>query len=360
MPRALRPTWLINLMTLAGCHRAPYRGPASSHFDGRRFRNLEPKPHKNLRAFLRWQFSREKQAPWIDQPGPATAPEVPVRVQGDELRVTYINHATLLIQHRGLNILTDPVWSQRVSPFSFLGPRRHHPPGLGLDQLPPIDLILVSHNHYDHLDLESLRGLAERFPQATVVSGLGNGPLIRETGFKQVIELDWWQELPLSGDLKLHAVPVQHWSARTRSDTNETLWMGFVIESPDGPVLFPGDTGLGPEFRLIRERFGPMRFAALPIGAYAPRWFMRDNHMNPDDAAQAHRQLEAQSSLAIHFGTFNLTDEGQFAPPRDLAKALADWQVDADSFRVPTPGYQWRIPRLADTPVRMDPRPQEA
>ncbi len=346
MPRALRPSWLISLMTLAGYHRSPYRGPASGHFDGRRFRNLAPTPHKDLRDFLRWQFSREQQAEWIDQPAPAVPPEVPARVEGDELRVTYINHATLLIQHRGLNILTDPVWSQRVSPFTFVGPKRHHPPGLALDQLPPIDLILVSHNHYDHLDLESLRGLVERFPLATVVSGLGNGMLIREAGFKTVTELDWWQELPLDGGLKLHAVPVQHWSARTRSDTNETLWMGFVIESPDGPFLFPGDTGLGPEFRLIRERFGPMRFAALPIGAYAPRWFMRDNHMNPDDAVQAHQQLESQCSLAIHFGTFNLTDEGQFAPPRDLTKALADWQVDADAFRVPTPGYQWLIPPL--------------
>ncbi|UCO98971.1 MBL fold metallo-hydrolase [Metapseudomonas lalkuanensis] len=346
MSRALRPTWLINLMTLAGQYRAPYRGPASDNFDGRRFRNLEPKPHKDLRSFLRWQFSREKQAEWLDQPGPVVPPEVPARVEGDELRITYINHATLLIQHLGLNIVTDPVWSQRVSPFSFVGPRRHHPPGLELDQLPPIDLILVSHNHYDHLDLESLRGLAERFPLAKVVSGLGNALLIRESGFKNVVELDWWQELPLEGGLKLHSVPVQHWSARTRSDTNETLWMGFVIESPYGPFLFPGDTGLGPEFRLIRERFGPMRFAALPIGAYAPRWFMRDNHMNPDDAVQAHKQLESAHSLAIHFGTFNLTDEGQFAPPRDLAKALADWQVAADDFRVPTPGYQWLIPPM--------------
>ncbi|MDH4554988.1 hypothetical protein E8F11_07305 [Pseudomonas sp. BN417] len=347
MPRALRPTWLISLMTLAGCFRAPYRGPQSDNFDGRHFRNLEPKPHKGTRELLRWQFSREKQAPWVDQPGPAIPPEVAQRAEGDELRVTYINHATLLIQHRGLNILTDPVWSQRVSPFSFVGPRRHHPPGLGLDQLPPIDLILVSHNHYDHLDLESLRALVERFPLATVVSGLGNGPLIRESGFSRIVELDWWQNLPLAGGLTLHSVPVQHWSARTRDDTNETLWMGFVIESPDGPLLFPGDTGLGPEFRLIRERFGPMRFAALPIGAYAPRWFMRDNHMSPDDAVQAHKQLESCRSLAIHFGTFNLSDEGQFGPPRDLAKALADWQVDADHFRVPTPGYQWLIPPLA-------------
>lgn len=345
MPRALRPTWLISLMTLAGCAGTPYQGPTSDHFDGQRFHNIEPKPHKDLWSVLKWQFNREKQAPWVEEPAVA-APEVVERVQGDELRITYINHATVLIQHRGLNIVTDPVWSQRVSPFSFIGPRRHQQPGLSLNQLPPIDLILVSHNHYDHLDLENLRGLAERFPLATVATGLGNGPLIRETGFARVVELDWWQELPLNDELTLHSVPVQHWSARTRGDTNRTLWMGFVVTSPDGPLLFPGDTGLGPEFRLIHERFGPMRFAALPIGAYAPRWFMRDNHMNPDDAVQAHKQLDSRNSLAIHFGTFNLTDEGQYTPPKDLAKALADWNVEADNFRVPTPGYQWQVPAL--------------
>ncbi|BBT14871.1 hypothetical protein WP8S17C03_09200 [Metapseudomonas otitidis] len=346
MPRALRPTWLISLMTLAGCAGTPYQGPVSDHFDGQRFQNIEPKPHKDFWSFMRWQLNREKSPDWVEQPTPAFAPEVPTRVEGDELRVTYINHATLLIQHRGLNILTDPVWSERVSPLSFIGPRRHQAPGLSMDQLPPIDLILVSHNHYDHLDLDTLRSLAERFPLARVVTGLGNGPLIRETGFARVDEIDWWQALPLGDGLTLNGVPVQHWSARTRSDTNRTLWLGFVLESPDGPLLFPGDTGLGPEFRLIHQRFGPLRFAALPIGAYAPRWFMRDNHMNPDDAVQAHKQLESQHSLAIHFGTFQLTDEGQFDPPRELAKALDYWQIDPDRFRVPSPGYQWQVPTL--------------
>lgn len=346
MPRALRPTWLISLRSLAGSGNRPYRGAPSDHFDGQRFRNIHPKPHKNLWAVLKWQLGREKQARWIDQPAANDIAPVAERVNGSELRVTYINHATVLLQHRGLNILTDPVWAQRVSPFSFIGPRRYQQPGLSLDQLPPLDLILVSHNHYDHLDLQTLRSLCERFPLAQVVTGLGNAELIHETGFKKVLELDWWQSLPLANGLELHAVPAQHWSSRTRSDTNRSLWLGFVITSPDGPLLFPGDTGLGPEFALIQQRFGPMRFAALPIGAYAPRWFMRDNHMSPDDAVQAHQQLQARHSLAIHFGTFNLSDEGQFDPPRDLAKALAERQVDPDSFRVPVPGYQWSVPPL--------------
>ncbi|MGH8355055.1 MAG: MBL fold metallo-hydrolase [Pseudomonas sp.] len=345
MSRPLRPTWLISLLSLAGRLGTPYQGPPSDHFDGRRFRNLAPKPHKTFRDLLRWQL-KQPRTRWIDQPGPATPPAVAERVRGDELRVTYINHATLLIQQHGLNILTDPVWSERVSPFAFVGPKRHHPPGLSLDQLPPIDLILVSHNHYDHLDLDSLRQLAKRFPRAKLVTGLGNGGLIAECGGQDIVELDWWQTLALNEQLTLHAVPVQHWSARARRDTNQTLWLGFVLESAQGPLLFPGDSGLGPEFQLIRQRFGPLRFAALPIGAYEPRWFMRDHHMNPDDAVQAHRILEAQSSMAIHFGTFRLTDEGQFAPPADLAKALAEQGVAPDRFRVPAPGEQWSVEPL--------------
>ncbi|KAF1051842.1 MAG: hypothetical protein GAK43_02219 [Stenotrophomonas maltophilia] len=345
MPR--QPSWLITLRNLSGRLGARYRGPTTAHFDGERFRNLAAHPQHGFRDFLRWQTSRGRQAAWVDQPGPATPPVLPERVSGSELRVTYINHATLLIQHRGLNILTDPVWSERTSPFSFIGPKRSHPPGLAMDALPPIDLILVSHNHYDHLDVASLSALAERFPQARVVTGLGNGELIRACGFDAVVEQDWWQSLALPEGMLLTAVPAQHWSARSRRDTNRTLWMGFVLESPDGPVLFPGDTALGPEFALIHERFGPMRFAALPIGAYAPRWFMRYHHMNPDDAVQAHRILESACSMAIHFGTFRLSDEGQFTPLQDLQQALQEQGVAAERFRAPTPGEQWQVPVLS-------------
>lgn len=353
MSRVLRPTWLISALTLLGIISKPWQGPPSDHFDGQRFRNVDPTRKKTLGKVLRWQLNREPQAPWIYQPkqrgthNDATptllSPPVLTRVYGEELRVTYINHATVLIQQHGLNILTDPVWGQRVSPFSFLGPKRFQDPGLSLDELPPIDLILVSHNHYDHLDIYSLRLLAERFPLAKVLSGLGNGELIRECGFTDVQEIDWWQAVPINAQLTVHSVPVQHWSSRTSRDTNRSLWMGFVLDSAEGPVLFPGDTGLGREFGLMRARFGPFRFATLPIGAYAPRWFMRDNHMNPDDAVQALLTLEAKTAMAIHFGTFNLTDEGQFTPPVDLAKALTAREVDAQRFRVPVAGEQWSI-----------------
>lgn len=346
MPKARRSPWLITLLNLAGRLGGGYSGPQSPNFDGLRFRNLDAKPHHGFREFLKWQLERDRQLAWIEQPGAERRPETPAQVSGEELRVTYINHATLLIQHRGLNILTDPLWCERTSPFSFVGPKRHHPPGLALDELPPINLILVSHNHYDHLDVGSLGELARRFPQAKVVTGLGNAELIRACGFVDVHELDWWQSLPLHEGMLLTGVPAQHWSARSRYDTNRTLWLGFVLESADGPVLFPGDTGLGPEFALIRERFGPMRFAALPIGAYEPRWFMRHHHMNPDDAVQAHRTLESQCSMAIHFGTFRLSDEGQFAPVHDLARALDEQGVDSQAFRAPKPGEQWLVGRM--------------
>lgn len=346
MPSSARPAWKINLQSILGRGAPGHQGPATANFDGKRFHNIEPKPHKDLWSLLKWQFSRAPQPDWIEQPGPAQPADIAERVTGADLSVTYINHATLLIQQHALNILTDPVWSARVSPFQFIGPKRVHPPGLTMEQLPPIDLILVSHNHYDHLDLDSLTQLARHFPHARVVTGLGNAALIRECGFTRVEELDWWQSLPLNDELTLHAVPAQHWSARTRADTNQTLWMGFVLESAHGPVLFPGDSGLGPEFKLIQQRFGPMRFAALPIGAYAPRWFMRDNHMDPDDAVQAHQQLQSQCSMAIHFGTFKLSDEGQFAPPMALQHALHDRHVPAEEFRAPKPGEQWQIAPL--------------
>lgn len=342
--RIFRPLWLIHLLTLAGCASSAYEGPRSDHFDGERFHNLAPREDKSLWTLLKWQFTRTRPE-WTWQEGPAVPTRPVARVEGGELRVTFVNHATLLIQHQGLNILADPVWSERVSPFSFIGPRRYHAPGVALDDLPPLDLIFVSHSHYDHMDLATLRRLAERAPLTPVVTPLGNAELIRrETGFVTVSELDWWQSLPLKDGLRLHLVPGQHWSARSRFDTNRRLWGGFVLEAPTGPVYFAGDTGWGPHFAQIRERLGTPRFAALPIGAYEPRWFMRDSHLNPDDAVRAHQALGAVSSLGIHFGTFSLSDEEQFAPPRDLAHARALHGLADEAFRTLAPGEVWSVP----------------
>ena len=342
--RIFRSLWLVNLLALAGCGGPEYKGPPSDHFDGQQFYNQEPFTKKSFWTLIKWQLTRERPE-WVWQALPPRQEELPERVTGDDLRVTYINHATLLIQYHGLNILTDPVWSERVSPFSFIGPKRYHDPGVALEKLPPLDLIFVSHSHYDHMDLATLRRLAERAPLTPVVTPLGNAELIRrETGFVTVSELDWWQSLPLKDGLRLHLVPGQHWSARSRFDTNRRLWGGFVLEAPTGPVYFAGDTGWGPHFAQIRERLGAPRFAALPIGAYEPRWFMQDSHLNPDDAVRAHQALGAANSLGIHFGTFSLSDEAQFAPSRDLAHARALHGLADEAFRTLAPGEVWSVP----------------
>ena len=341
MPKARRSPWLITLLNLAGRLGGGYSGPQSPNFDGLRFRNLDAKPHHGFREFLKWQLERDRQLAWIEQPGAERRPETPAQVSGEELRVTYINHATLLIQHRGLNILTDPLWCERTSPFSFVGPKRLHPPGLALDELPPINLILVSHNHYDHLDVGSLGELARRFPQAKVVTGLGNAELIRACGFVDVHELDWWQSVQHK-ELTLHFTPAQHFSGRGIRDRDMTLWGGLWVETPSGSLFFAGDTGYGPHFRDIATRLGAPRLALLPIGAYEPRWFMEPQHMNPAEAVQAFQDLGAEQALGIHWGTFQLTNEAIEQPLRDLEAALEAAGIDPARFRAMRPGEVWQ------------------
>ena len=325
------------------CSSVPrYQGPVSEHFDGKRFRNLSPDyREKSLTDLLTWVFNREREAQW--QPVPlAAGPAVPQRRVGRGLQVTFINHATVLVQVDGVNILTDPIWSHRTSPVGWLGPQRYHPPGVRFKDLPPIDYVVISHNHYDHLDLPSLERLWER-DQPTVVAGLGNGKLLSDAGIDKVVELDWWQPLAVSEQLTIHGVPAQHWSTRTRLDTNRTLWLGYVFSTSEGPILFAGDTGLGPHFAMIHERFGPMRLSLLPIGAYLPRWFMRDNHLSPADALMAHRILESRQSMAIHFGTYPLADDGQRGTAERMIEVRDRAGLAAEAFWVPTPGGVYEV-----------------
>ena len=237
-------------------------------------------------------------------------------MEGNELRVTLINHSTLLLQQNGVHILTDPIWSERASPLAAIGPRRRRQPGVRWEDLPRVDAVLLSHNHYDHLDLATLRRLADR-GQSQFIVPAGVARLLRYQNIGPVHELDWGESLPLSR-ATIHSVPALHFSSRGLFDRNRTLWCGYVIEAADRIVYFAGDTAFGGHFARIRERFGAPRLALLPIGAYEPRWFMSPVHMAPDEAVRAHEILAAKISIAIHHGTFQLTDEGIDTPKQRL------------------------------------------
>jgi L-ascorbate metabolism protein UlaG (beta-lactamase superfamily) len=270
--------------------------------------------------------------PWTRWPREVPVePRRPPTPGPDQVVVTFIGHAAFLIQVAATTVLIDPVYSRRASPTSFAGPRRVRLPGVRFEDLPAISLVLLSHNHYDHCDLRTLRLLERRF-HPPVVTPLGNGRLLRPAGIRQVEEIDWW-ETASAAPLPITLTPAQHFSARNMFDRNRALWGGFMIEAGGHRILFAGDTGYGPHFREIAARLGPVDLALLPIGAYEPRWFMKDIHMNPAEAVQAHLDLAARRSIAMHFGTFQLTPEGIDEPARDLAKALGERGVPAERFR---------------------------
>jgi L-ascorbate metabolism protein UlaG (beta-lactamase superfamily) len=307
----------------------------SSRKVGKRFVNQERTVHAAPRDLIRWIKTRERGfwPRWVELRPHAPPRE---RVSGEALAVTFINHATVLLQFDGLNVITDPVFSRAVGPLGRVGPRRHHAPGISLGSLPPIDVVLISHDHYDHLDQPSVRRL-ERDHSPRFLVPLGNGDRLRRWGCARVDELDWWQTVEHAGH-PFTFVPAQHFSGRALHDRDTTLWGGFVVGGAHGPLYFAGDTGMGPHFEEIRARFGPMRLALLPIGAYRPRWFMRRVHIDPVEAVEAHRILEAERSLGIHFGTFRLADEGRDDPVADLRSACAEQGVPGDAFLALEPG----------------------
>lgn len=304
-----------------------YRGPRSDHFDGKKFHNLAPTEHAGFTDMVRWLANRDE-GPWDEWRNVGRAGKVVDRVAGDALHVTWVNHATMLIQTAGVNILTDPIWSDRCSPVSFAGPKRHHPPGLRFEDLPPIDVVLLSHNHYDHTDVPTLDRL-RRDHNPRIFAGLGNGAFV-----KGATDLDWWQSVDVAPGVRLHAVPAQHFSSRGLADRDANLWCGYVLETAGGAVYFAGDTGWGPHFEMIRDRFGPVRVAILPIGAFRPVWFMRAVHISPAEAVRAAQTLEAAVSIPMHYGTFHLGDDGQDEPVEELRRAL----VPGVRFEILGPG----------------------
>ena len=268
-----------------------------------------------------------------------------------EPAVTWIGHATVLAQFDGINLLTDPVFSERASPLSWLGPRRAQPPALPIADLPRIDVVLISHNHYDHLDEASVKALAAQpgGPPLFVVP-LGLKAWLADAGIEHAVELDWWQGHRV-GALDIVLTPAQHWSGRGLHDRMQTLWGGFAVFAPRFHLFWAGDTGYSPDFEDIRRRFaerqrdGGFDIALLPVGAYEPRWFMASQHVNPAEAVQIHRDLGAKRSLGVHWGTFQLTDESLDTPPAELAAARRAQGVADDAFFVLPVGGTRVLPR---------------
>lgn len=365
MKRAL--AWGLGLLLAAEAALAnPYYDPAKPHHTPDGFRNVTGvQVAKPFPWFLRWRWQAIRDGLPLppEQPTPVALPQLqslrantePVRrVNAQAARpslpsTTWIGHATVLVQSGGLNILTDPVFSERASPVTFLGPKRAQPPGIALADLPPIDVVVISHNHYDHLDRWSAVQLNERAKGRTLfLVPLGIKQFLAQHGIGNVVELDWWGVHRHEG-IDFHLVPVQHWSARGFGDRNQTLWGGWAVFAPDLRWYFSGDAGYSRHFAETREKLAARMadgalfdVALLAIGAYAPRWFMTEQHMNPAEAVQAHQDLAARRSLGIHWGTFALTDEPLDQPPRDLAAARAQRGVpERDFFLLPIGGTWW-------------------
>jgi L-ascorbate metabolism protein UlaG (beta-lactamase superfamily) len=328
--------------------RIYYRGPASGHFDGEHFFNPgsqgpEPASQTSGRRGFLSRFLSGGRAQWPEWV-PVTPTVPPRRVEGSEMRVTWIGHATVLVQTEGLNILTDPIWSDRASPFSFVGPKRARAPGVRFEDLPKIDLVLVSHNHYDHLDLPTLKRLWER-DRPLIVTSLGNDTILRDEGV-QSVALDWNGSYPFRGGT-VSIDRNHHWSSRWGTDRNRALWSAFTVRLPGGNIFFAGDTGWG-DGSWVREAAGrgPFRLAIIPIGAYEPRDFMKTNHIDPEEAVRIFDALKPTRALGIHWGTFQLTFEAINDPPQRLARLRRERGIAPDQFVATEVGRTFRVPPL--------------
>lgn len=313
-----------------------------NHFDGKKFFTPGAPPVKGFADVLRWMLTRES-AKW--QVESARGQAIPSAQVSNGLRVTFINHSTVLIQTAGVNILTDPIWSERASPLSFVGPKRFAKPGVALDHLPPIHIVLLSHNHYDHMDLATLKQIQQQHAPRVYVA-LKNAPYLAPAGMKRVQEMDWWESDCYSEAITIHCTPAQHFSGRGINDRNRALWCSFMIESPEGNIYFGADSGFGPHYKQIKSRFGDIRLALLPIGAYEPRWFMSPVHMSPEQAIEAHEILRPDDSIAIHHGTFALADEPQYEARDRIRQLAAEKHL---RFHVLANGQSW-----ATAPVQQE------
>ena len=313
-----------------------YKGPISSHFDGKRFKNpsrVQAKGFKDVSKYARtrtqdkWTYNYETYVRETPLPKPPK----------ESVQYTFVNHSTFLIQHMGTNILTDPIWSKRCSPFQWAGPARQRPPGIKFEDLPKIDIVLISHNHYDHLDKNTIRRLCKKW-NPTFIVPLGVGQIVRKYKGNKIIELDWWQSSRIE-NLVIKALPANHFSSRGTFDRNTSLWAGFSIQSISKKIYYVGDTGYSDIFKTIGEREGPFDLAFIPIGAYLPRWFMSPIHISPEEAVKVHRDIRSKKSVAMHFGTFKLADDNPERSQKELAEAMSANNIDAQEFQVPEEGF---------------------
>ena len=319
---------------------AYYAGPVTDHFDGLKFFNPGGQSPKGFGHIARI-YALKSWARWpASFPSPHAADKPPPEVTGRAARLVHIGHASWLVQTAGRNILIDPVWADRASPLSFTGPRRANPPGIAFDDLPRIHAVIVTHNHYDHMDLVALSRIWQRH-RPLIVTPLGNDTIMAAAMPDLAAHVvDWGDRVELGSGLVAHAVPTQHWSARGARDRHHALWASFVLETPVGLIYAVGDSGFGEgrNFRHIATRFPAIRLALLPIGAYEPRWFMAGQHMNPSDSVAAFELCGASEALGHHWGTFQLTTEAHDRPPADLALALQRSGIDPGRFRPVRPG----------------------
>jgi L-ascorbate metabolism protein UlaG (beta-lactamase superfamily) len=313
--------------------------PISDHYDGTHFFNPEPtirtgaRPDGKRRGFASFLLARLRRDPKFWSPWPKHLDNTPYPLPPVTagIQAAFIGHSCFLVRLPGLTVLTDPVFSKRCSPTQLVGPKRVRAPGIALKSLPKVDVILLSHNHYDHMDLISLRKLRRRFPDVKIFTTLGNAAYLAKKGLPGAVELDWWQTHGIGGTT-ITATPARHFAARSLKDRNETLWGGFFVTHGGAKIYFAGDSGYTKFFSEIRARLGEPDLALLPIGAYEPRWFMGPVHMNPADAVQALIDLGAKQAVGMHFGTFQLTAEPIDAPEKDLALALAAAGIAPDMF----------------------------
>lgn len=329
-----RRSFLGSLLALPLAWLMPQSAHAEKiwHLPNGKFRNTYLGPIERSFSELRKAFGGKTRPPLIEFPLSHNDPQA-LAANKTKTTATWIGHCTILLQVGGLNIITDPQFSQRASPVFFAGPQRGTPPGLAIKDLPPIDIILISHNHYDHLDHASIVQLAKHSPQAHVYVPLKLASWFSNYGFAKVVELDWWEDTNFK-NAKLTAVPSQHWSSRAIWDRNDTLWCGWTVHVNDFAFVFIGDSGYTQDFADINQRLGDFDLAAIPIGAYNPRWFMEPVHQNPAEAVQCFQDLGAKKALATHWGTFILTFEPMDEPPQRLATALAQAGLSGEDFWV--------------------------